>query len=128
MIQPDSFPDKVPEPSASELLTEVLRLLKREDCIRLYSRVKAALMIQEWPITPESRAREVRLKQAGLILLGYGFEQGWGSTLAAVDLIQRSLPSKKRVLLEEEAQAVVHRWEQALERLLQQLQTELDGH
>jgi hypothetical protein len=67
MIPPDSFPDKVPEPSASELLTEVLRLLKREDCIRLYSRVKAALMIQEWPITPESRAREVRLKQAGLV-------------------------------------------------------------
>jgi hypothetical protein len=40
----------------------------------------------------------------------------------------RAYRPTKQVLLEEEAQAVMHRWEQALERLLQQLQTELDGH
>jgi hypothetical protein len=129
MTQPFSWDDPISDPlTASDLLTGVLGLLTKEECIRLYGRISVALRIKEWPITPESVARETSLKQAVPVLLTYGFEQGWGAALAAVDQLLRrqpfNLPAQKKILLQDDIQALIRSWEQVLERLLQQLQAE----
>nr|BBH92053.1 hypothetical protein KTA_02520 [Thermogemmatispora argillosa] len=125
MTLPWSEYDPVPSPiTLSNLLTSLLSLLTKEECVRLYGRLSLTLSIKAWPMTPESVTREACLKQAVPILLAYGFEQGWGTALAAVDELRRHHPVTKSMLLEQDRQALIRSWDHRIERVLQALEHE----